>query len=261
MGTMRHTQPIFEDPTRVLSKRDYVAGDSLRRVDWKATAATGRMQVKQFEPSIALETVVFLNLNNEEFDIRSRIDSTEQAIVVAASVCNWVIGKKQSAGLITNGIDPLTTGDPYSNAPVDSPQLSREAISREALVLRDAASALASATAGPAEPVPPRKGQAHLMRILDVLARIQAANTTPLAELIRREYLSLPWGATLVVVTGQVDEALFDQLFQVRRRGMNLVMILVGPVPGGQEIQNRAASFNIPLYLIRSDKDMDVWRR
>jgi uncharacterized protein (DUF58 family) len=60
MGTMRHTQPIFEDPTRVLSKRDYVAGDSLRRIDWKATAATGRMQVKQFEPSIALETMLFL---------------------------------------------------------------------------------------------------------------------------------------------------------------------------------------------------------
>jgi uncharacterized protein (DUF58 family) len=263
MGTMRHTQPIFEDPTRVLSKRDYVAGDSLRRVDWKATAATGRMQVKQFEPSIALETVVFLNLNNEEYDVRSRIDSTEQAIVVAASICNWVVGKKQSAGLITNGVDPLITGDPYSKAPVDSPQLSREAISREALVMRDAASAQPAPGAAPdlAEPVPPRKGQAHLMRILDVLARIQAANTIPLAELIRREYLGLPWGTTLIVVTGQVDDALFDQLFQVRRGGMNLVVVLVGPVPGAQEIQNRAASFNIPLYPIRSDKDMDIWRR
>jgi uncharacterized protein (DUF58 family) len=31
-GTMRHTQPIFEDPTRVFGKRDYVVGDSLRRV-------------------------------------------------------------------------------------------------------------------------------------------------------------------------------------------------------------------------------------
>ena len=37
MGTLRHTQPIYEDPSRVLSKRDYVAGDSLRRVDWKST--------------------------------------------------------------------------------------------------------------------------------------------------------------------------------------------------------------------------------
>jgi uncharacterized protein (DUF58 family) len=189
MGTMRHTQPIFEDPTRVLSKRDYVAGDSLRRIDWKATAATGRMQVKQFEPSIALETMLFLNLNNEEYDIRARIDSTEQAIVVAASIGNWVVSKKQSVGLCTNGVDPLITGDPFSKSPVDSPQLEREAISREAIVLRDAAAAqpIHGEPLALAEPVPPRKGQAHLMRILDVLARIQAANTIPLVELIRRE--------------------------------------------------------------------------
>jgi uncharacterized protein (DUF58 family) len=60
-GILRSNQPIFEDPSRVLSKRDYVAGDSLRRVDWKASATVGRLQVKQFEPSIALETAIFLN--------------------------------------------------------------------------------------------------------------------------------------------------------------------------------------------------------
>ncbi len=262
MGTMRHTQPIFEDPTRVLSKRDYVAGDSLRRIDWKATAATGRLQVKQFEPSIALETMLFLNLNHEEYDIRARIDSTEQAIVVAASIAHWVASKKQSVGLCTNGVDPLITGDPYSKAPVESPQLAREAISHEALVQRDAAAAQAvnGGQQALAEPVPPRKGQAHLMRILDVLARIQAAHTIPLVELIRREYLSLPWGTTLVVISGHLDDALFDQLFQVRRSGMNVVIVLVGAVVGAHDIQKRAAAFNFPLYLIRNEKDMDVWR-
>ena len=75
-GTMRHTQPIFEDPTRVLGKREYVAGDSLRRVDWKSTAVTGRLQVKLFEPAISLETLIFLNLNAEDYHYRSRIDST-----------------------------------------------------------------------------------------------------------------------------------------------------------------------------------------
>jgi uncharacterized protein (DUF58 family) len=260
MGTLRHTQPIFEDPTRIKSKRDYVAGDSLRRVDWKATAASGRMQVKQFEPSIALETMVFLNLNNEEYDMRSRIDSTEQAIVVAASICNWVAGKKQSFGMCTNGIDPLIAGDPYSKAPVESVQLGREAISRDTIVQRDAAAAQAGKITTLAEPVPPRKGQGHLMRVLEVLARVQAASTLPLSELIRREYLRLPWGTTLVVISGHADEALFDQLFQVRRAGMNVVIVLVGPVPGAQEIGKRAAAFHFPVYFIRYDKDMDMWR-
>jgi len=58
MGTLRHTQPIFEDPSRVLGKRDYISGDSMRRVDWKSSASSGRLQVKMFEPSIALETAI-----------------------------------------------------------------------------------------------------------------------------------------------------------------------------------------------------------
>jgi len=71
---MRHQQPIFEDP-HAYGKRDYVASDSLRRVDWKASASTGRLQIKQFEPSIALQTVIFLNLNGSEYNTRNRIDA------------------------------------------------------------------------------------------------------------------------------------------------------------------------------------------
>ena len=103
MGTLRHHQPLFEDPTRVRGKRDYVAGDSLRRVDWKATAITGRMQVKLLEPSIALETVIYLNLHGEDYYYRGRIDATELGIVVAASIANWVTGKKQTVGFATRG--------------------------------------------------------------------------------------------------------------------------------------------------------------
>ena len=63
MGNIRHKQPLFEDPSRVLGKRDYFSGDSLRKLDWKAYAATGQLQVKIFEPSISLESSIFLNLH------------------------------------------------------------------------------------------------------------------------------------------------------------------------------------------------------
>ena len=107
LGTLRHTQPIFEDPTRVMGKREYVAGDSLRRVDWKSTATTGRMQVKLFEPSIAIETVIFLNLDGPSYHYRSRIDAAELAIVITASIANWIVEKGQTVGLYTNGEDPI----------------------------------------------------------------------------------------------------------------------------------------------------------
>jgi len=232
MGTMRHTQPIFEDPNRVLSKRDYVAGDSLRRVDWKATATTGRLQVKQFEPSIALETVIFLNLNSLEYELRSRFDTSELAIVIAASIANWVTSKKQSIGMFTNGLDPLGSedGDITSNMPL-------------------------------AQALPARKGRGHLMRILDILARIQMGESLSFVELLRRNYLNLPWGTTLVLVTSQADDELFDILFQVRRAGLNLVLILTGDLPYIQEIRRRAEYFDIPVYSIRTERELDIWRR
>jgi uncharacterized protein (DUF58 family) len=224
MGTLRHKQPIFEDPTRVLSKRDYVAGDSLRRVDWKATAVSGRLQVKQFEPSIALETAIFLNLNPEEYDLHARYDATELAIIIAASISKWVIDHKQALGLNTNGLDPLADLQRF-------------------------------------RPLPIRGGQGQLMQILDVLARVECAGKLPFLEMIRQEIVHLPWGSTLVLITGGAEEDLFDELFHIRRSGFNVVLVLAGQIAHTQRIQQQAEHFKFPFHHIRSEFDLDVWRR
>jgi uncharacterized protein (DUF58 family) len=223
-GTLRHTQPIFEDPTRVMGKREYQAGDSLRRVDWKSTATTGRLQVKLFEPSISLETLIFLNLNAEDYHYRSRIDATELAIVIAASVANWVAGKRQTVGLQVNGLDPLK---PESAPPA----------------------------------IPPRKGQAHLMRMLDLLARIEMTKETSLTSLLQRERYQLPWGTTLIVITGQAGNDLLDELYQARRAGQNTLLILAGPVVNEQAILQRAGYFGLPVVPILNERGLDLWRK
>jgi uncharacterized protein (DUF58 family) len=224
MGTLRHHQPIFEDPTRVRGKRDYVAGDSLRRVDWKATATTGRLQVKQFEPSIALETAIFLNLNANDYYYRSRNDATELAITVAASIANWVIGQKQTVGLVANGADVLSQN-------------------------------------GHAPALPPEKGRGHLMRMLDVLARVQMTENSSFTALLQRQRVHLAWGTTIILITGNADDTLFDELFQARRAGLNVVLILCGHVIEAKEIQHRAEHFGIAFYQFNSEKDLDVWRK
>ena len=118
-GTLRHSLPLFEDPTRVFGKREYISGDSLRRIDWKSSASTGRLQVRLFEPSIALETFVVLNLNAEDYYYRTRADSMELAIVIAASISNWIIGKKQIVGMLVNGRDPISTRSQPQAIPPD----------------------------------------------------------------------------------------------------------------------------------------------
>ena len=223
LGNLRHAQPIFEDPARVRGKRDYVAGDSLRRIDWKATATLGRLQVKQFEPSIALETAIFLNLNTDEYAPRTRLDATELAIVVAASLANWIIGQRQAAGLTVNGADPIGLEE--------RPQA-----------------------------LPPRKGRAHLTRLLDVLARIRSVPSVPFAQLVRQEAPHLPWGTTLLLITGLVSDALFDEIFRARRAGLNVVLIVCGAVPDIPLIRQRAEHFGIPLQHFVRERDLDIWR-
>ncbi len=221
-GTLKHTQPIFEDPSRVFGKRDYQTGDSLRRVDWKATAASGRMQVKLFEPSIALDTAVFLNLNTDEYDLKTHFYATELAIIVAASLANWIVAQKQAVGLVANGIDPLNDQS--------------------------------------AGPIPPNKGRNHLMRILDILARIQAGSSLPFASLIREESSHLSWGTTLILVSNQVQPALFEELFNARKKGLNIVLVIVGREAGFAETKRSAEHFGFPIYAIRSEQDLMVWQ-
>ncbi|MFN2241492.1 MAG: DUF58 domain-containing protein, partial [Anaerolineae bacterium] len=53
-GTLPSRERLFEDPTRIRGVRDYQPGDSLRRMDWKTSARVGTLQVRRFEPAIAL---------------------------------------------------------------------------------------------------------------------------------------------------------------------------------------------------------------
>ncbi|MFN8413537.1 MAG: DUF58 domain-containing protein, partial [Anaerolineales bacterium] len=220
-GTLRHSLPLFEDPTRVFGKREYMSGDSLRRIDWKSSASSGRLQVRLFEPSIALETFVILNLNAEDYFYRTRVDSTELAIVVAASISNWVIGKKQTVGMLVNGRDPW-------------------------------------AAAYKAQSIPLRKGKLHLMRMLETLARVETIDDSTLVPLIQEQRHQLARGTTLIVITGQASDDLLDELHQARRRGQNALLILVGNVTD-ETIIRRAGILDVPVFSIMTESDLKIW--
>ena len=89
--------PLFEDPARVGGVRDYQRGDSPRRIHWTATASAGRLLVKQYQPTVARETILALDLSSGGYESRVRLDASELAIVAAASVANHVIMRERLA--------------------------------------------------------------------------------------------------------------------------------------------------------------------
>lgn len=222
-GELPSQQRIFEDPTRVIGVRDYTSSDSMRHINWKTSANVGRLQVKKYDPAISLETVLFLNLNSEDYDPRFRTEASELAIVIAASLANYLVENRQAVGLATNGLDPL-------------------------------------AEEGRATTLSPRKGRSHLMKALEVLARVETHAAFPFTELLHRESVILSWGTTAVVITPQDTRELLAGLLQLRRRGFQVVLIIVERGGNFTQTRQRAAQIGIPAYHIWRESELDMWR-
>lgn len=245
LGALRHHQPIFEDPSRLRGKRDYSYGDSFRNVDWKATASSGRMQVKQFEPSVSLDVMLALNLNRGEYDPTAWIDGTELAIVVAASLGNWLIEHKQTVGLMTNGVigSPMGKVVPRLNTTSNTQTTAAQSIQ----ILQPAA---------PSTRIPARKGRAHFIELLELLAQVKADETPALAELLEQRRPHLAWGTTLLVVTGRVSEVLLNQLMLAQRHGISPVVVACGHGTHFDSLRQSCAALGIPAYHVLYERDI-----
>ncbi|MHB0875394.1 MAG: DUF58 domain-containing protein [Anaerolineae bacterium] len=187
-GTVRHGSAIHRDPSRTAGVREYRPGDTIRHINWKASAVTGTLQTKVFDPVISLDTAVFLDLERGHYDAAHAVITTEEAVSVAASFVVQLARRRQPFSLASNGVDPLAAGD---RGPV----------------------------------LPMRSGQAHLTTVLSALGRIENRESEPFAAMLQREALNLPWGCTVLVVTGS-GEGILPYCLQLRRSGFNVVVLL-----------------------------------
>ncbi len=106
-GTIKSQQPIFADPARPIGKRPYIPGDPWRSIDWKSTARAGSLQVKKHEPAVSLTSVIFLDLNVNAYGRQLRVSASEWAIVLAASLANYLVERRQAVGLACNSAEQI----------------------------------------------------------------------------------------------------------------------------------------------------------
>lgn len=223
LGNLRSQQPIFEDPNRTIGKRDYIYGDSQRRIDWKSSASSGRLQVKLFEPSVDMQLMIVLNLNEQDYQTKFKIAATELAIVAAASIAYWSLERKIVTGMSINGLDGA-----HSDQSI--------------------------------EILPLNKGRAQLVKILEALARAKIGARMTCHEHLQNATPRLGWGTTLTLITGRVDDTLFHELYQLRGRGLNIVLIICGGIPDHRSVKIRAKYYGISFYHFVNEQDLDVWR-
>jgi uncharacterized protein (DUF58 family) len=214
--------PLFEDPARIMGVRDYQRGDRPRRIHWTATARTGRLLVKRFQPAIARETLICLDLDHEAYGQRQRYVATELAIVIAASIANHIaVHEKLPVGLVTEAFDPLADVQSHFR-------------------------------------LPPRRERAHLMHLLEVLARVQVASETSFVRTLRHETVNLSWGATILAITGRESQELFNTLVHLKRSGFAVSLVVVQPGQTPPDLQQQAAILEVPTHRIWKEDDLEA---
>lgn len=99
----------FESRTRgsgsdLHSIRDYLPTDSRRRVDWRATARTGRMMVREFtrEDDWRVTIIFDARIDDSASAKRELLDAFEEAVGLAAGLIRHLIGLGAAVRLVTS---------------------------------------------------------------------------------------------------------------------------------------------------------------
>lgn len=92
-----------QDPFIFRGVREYVPGDQLSHINWRATARTGKLSVNQYEYTSELCVSIWLCI--EEQLIRRDVELTEECIRIAATLLDTLIDDGIPVGLCCNGHD------------------------------------------------------------------------------------------------------------------------------------------------------------
>jgi uncharacterized protein (DUF58 family) len=244
-GTIASRQRLFEDPARPAGVRDFRSGDSMRQINWKASAHTRQLMVKTYQPAISLETAVLLNLHRDDYMRENQANRIEWAIEVAASLAAHLADRRQAVGLITNGMDPLGSGE---TAVFD--EESGRLITQQT-----------NPQTNPQITIPPRPGRANLMKILERLARIESAQTIPFTQWAATACVNLSWGVTILAITPRGDEATCQTLHQLVRTGFNPILITIEPDANFGLVRQRARHLGFTAFNIHQRSSLSQWQQ
>lgn len=195
-GDRRSKRRLYEDPNQPIGVRDYMPEDSFRKVHWPATAHTGQLQVKVFQPTSANIMMVCLNVSTFARHWEgTNPELFEHVIKVAATLAAKGIEDGYRVGLIANGC----------LAHADQPFR-----------------------------IPPGRSPKQLASLLGALAGVTPVVTGPFENFLIKQVPRVSYGATLLIVTGITNPELFETLVQLKQRGRRITLLTYAEEPPQQ---------------------------
>jgi uncharacterized protein (DUF58 family) len=199
MGELRTRRKIFEDTSRPMGIRDHHPEDGFRKIHWPATARTGQLQTKVYQPTSGRVMVICLNVSTFEKHWEGvYAPLLEYLISVAATVINDGMQAGYQVGLLANGCIALSD-QPFR--------------------------------------IPPGRTPRHLATLLSALAGVNSVVTASFERYLLREAPRIPFGGTLVVVSAVFTPQLAEAMLQLKKRERKITLLAVtdrmpDPIPG-----------------------------
>ena len=189
-GDRRSRRQLFEDPNRPMGVREYRPEDGFRRIHWPATARTGQLQVKVYQPTSGQVMVVCMNVSTFTRHWEGIYpELLEYLIEVAATIVDEGIREGYKVGLVANGC--LAHADqPFRIPPGRSPQ--------------------------------------QLSVLLQSLAGVTSVVTSSFDRFLLREIPRIQYGATLIVLTTVITPELSSTLIQLKQHERKITLYSLG---------------------------------
>jgi uncharacterized protein (DUF58 family) len=193
IGERRARLRLFEDPNQPIGVRPYRPEDGYRRIHWPATARTGELQVKLYQPVTSRVVIVCLNVSTMSAPwLGTATGLLEELIKVSATLVYHGMQDGYAMGLISNGC--LAHADhPFKVDPGRSP------------------------------------GQLGLL--LQTLAAVTPFTTAPFESYLMKTASQLTYGAALIVVTALVSPGLCETLLRMKRYRSHLTLVSLEETP------------------------------
>lgn len=220
--------------------REYVPGDSVKRIHWPTSIRRNQLMVKEFEQDPQAEVWLFLDTDKmahyskpvEDTEapplddlmllrrrkIKLNPSTLEYSITVAASLAHYFLEQRRSVGLVT------ASGRTY-------------------------------------KAIPAERSERQESKILEELAYLQAESSFSLATLVTAQMGQLPQGSSAILVTPTNSPEILLAVDSLQRRNLRPVVVMMMLQSFGTRISNEnlARSLqerNVPVCRIYCDADL-----
>ena len=240
LGSVTVANRIFEDPTLIMGVREYVPGDPFNRIHWKTSARTGVLQCKVFEPSRVIGATIVLDFHQSRYPGPDGKERGELAVVVAASLANYISEAREQVGFLSNARDPAEVATWHFH-PILGKDREQVEISAKK---RKKSEALAPLM------IPTRKAAEQGRLILDTLARVDYTDGLTIDKALQSSIQHISRNATILLITSEVTDDLAVTLGLLKESGFSTSVFIIDDERAYFRALERLAARSIDVFHI-----------